>query len=71
MLYKQCRSKCCYHEVSSSKAYYSVCQTVGPVWAYSCFAFEGMNHTIMKMFHSTQDEVSINLDRLRLVNNSN
>ena len=46
----------------------------GPVWAYSCFAFEGMNHTIRKMFHGTQDaskEVSINLDHLRLVNNSN
>ena len=27
----------------------------GVLWAYSCFAFEGMNHTIRKMFHGTQD----------------
>lgn len=36
----------------------------GPIWAYSCFAFEGMNHTIRKLFHGTQDankEVGVKL----------
>ncbi len=27
----------------------------GPLWAYSCFAFEGKNHTLNKLFHGTKN----------------
>ena len=27
----------------------------GPLWAYSCFPFEGMNHALKLLFHGTRD----------------
>ena len=27
----------------------------GPLWAYSTFHFEGMNHQVKKLFHGSQD----------------
>ena len=36
----------------------------GPLWSYSCFAFEAMNGYIKKFFHGTREmstQVSVNL----------
>ena len=30
----------------------------GPLWAYTCFAFEDLNHHIKKVFHGTRDMTS-------------
>ena len=35
-----------------------ICQCVknwGPVWAYSCFSFESMNHHIKSLFHGSRN----------------
>ena len=31
------------------------CVRWGPLWAYSTFDFEGMNHQVKKLFHGSQD----------------
>lgn len=31
-----------------------VVKELGPLWSYSCFAFEGANGELLKMFHGTQ-----------------
>ena len=44
-----------HHESSPSTACCSVRQELGPVWAYSCFSFESMNHHIKSLFHGSTD----------------
>ena len=39
----------------------------GPLWAYTCFAFEDLNHHIKKLFHGTRDMTSqVNFCRILL-----
>lgn len=32
-------------------------EQLGPLWVYSCFSFESMNGTLVKLFHGTQNPV--------------
>ena len=46
-----------YYECSPSEPHCRcICKCLwDPLWAYSCFPFEGMNHILKLLFHGTHD----------------